>query len=88
MRCCNVRSWKSAWLFSPMKSRSRCKVPETRTGRLETSDILGHPRGLTFLFVTEMWERFSYYSMRALLVLYMVKYLFDPGAARACSATR
>jgi len=37
--------------------------------------FLGHPRGLTFLFTTEMWERFSYYGMRALLVLYMVKYL-------------
>jgi POT family proton-dependent oligopeptide transporter len=41
-------------------------------------DILGHPRGLTYLFATEMWERFSYYGMRALLVLYMVKYLLDP----------
>jgi proton-dependent oligopeptide transporter, POT family len=41
-------------------------------------DFLGHPRGLSFLFATEMWERFSYYGMRALLVLYMVKYLFQP----------
>jgi POT family proton-dependent oligopeptide transporter len=41
-------------------------------------DLFGHPRGLTFLFTTEMWERFSYYGMRALLVLYMVKYLFEP----------
>jgi POT family proton-dependent oligopeptide transporter len=32
----------------------------------------GHPRGLYVLFFTEMWERFSYYGMRALLVLYMV----------------
>src|ERR1044071_7730271 len=31
----------------------------------------GHPRGLTTLFFTEMWERFSYYGMRALLVLFM-----------------
>lgn len=43
--------------------------------------FLGHPRGLTFLFATEMWERFSYYGMRALLVLYMVKYVLLPGAA-------
>ena len=42
------------------------------------SDLLGHPRGLAFLFATEMWERFSYYGMRALLVLYMVKYLLLP----------
>ena len=44
----------------------------------EESDLFGHPRGLTFLFATEMWERFSYYGMRALLVLYMVKYLLLP----------
>ena len=42
-------------------------------------DLFGHPRGLAFLFATEMWERFSYYGMRALLTLYMVKYLFLPG---------
>ena len=41
-------------------------------------DLFGHPRGLTFLFTTEMWERFSYYGMRALLVLYMTKYLLTP----------
>jgi proton-dependent oligopeptide transporter, POT family len=45
------------------------------------SDLFGHPRALTFLFATEMWERFSYYGMRALLVLYMVKYLLLPGQA-------
>jgi len=38
-------------------------------------DLWGHPRGLFVLFLTEMWERFSYYGMRALLVYYMVKYL-------------
>ena len=34
--------------------------------------FLGHPRGLATLFFTEMWERFSYYGMRALLVLFLV----------------
>ena len=38
--------------------------------------FFGHPVGLFVLFVTEMWERFSYYGMRSLLVLYMVNYLF------------
>ena len=38
-------------------------------------DLLGHPKGLFVLFFTEMWERFSYYGMRALLVLYMTKHL-------------
>jgi POT family proton-dependent oligopeptide transporter len=42
-------------------------------------DLFGHPKGLTVLFVTEMWERFSYYAMASLLVLYMVKYLLLPG---------
>jgi POT family proton-dependent oligopeptide transporter len=41
-------------------------------------EAFGHPRALAFLFATEMWERFSYYGMRSLLVLYMVKYLLAP----------
>ncbi len=41
----------------------------------ETSVRKGHPKGLYFLFFTEMWERFSYYGMRALLVYYMTKQL-------------
>jgi len=40
---------------------------------------LGHPRGLFTLFFTEMWERFSYYGMRALLVLYMTGSTIQPG---------
>lgn len=36
------------------------------------NDLQGHPRGLSTLFFTEMWERFSFYGMRALLVLFMV----------------
>jgi len=51
-------------------------VPQYNRGA--RGDIFGHPRGLAYLFATEMWERFSYYGMRALLVLYMVKYLLDP----------
>ena len=43
------------------------------------ADLFGHPRGLTYLFTTEMWERFSYYGMRSLLVLYMTKYLLLAG---------
>ena len=41
--------------------------------------FLGHPRGLWYLAFTEAWERFSYYGMQSLLVLYMVKYLLLPG---------
>src|SRR5262245_43521916 len=50
---------------------------DTRPGAQE---FLGHPKGLTFLFATEMWERFSYYGMKALLVLYMVNYLLTERA--------
>ncbi|HEX4600274.1 MAG TPA: peptide MFS transporter [Gemmatimonadales bacterium] len=44
----------------------------------DTAGWAGHPRGLSTLFFTEMWERFSYYGMRAFLILYMVHALgFD-----------
>ncbi|OJV56036.1 MAG: MFS transporter [Bacteroidetes bacterium 43-16] len=39
----------------------------------------GHPKGLYLLFFTEMWERFSYYGMRAILILYLTKKLFEGG---------
>jgi proton-dependent oligopeptide transporter, POT family len=42
-------------------------VPET----VRDTSFFGHPRGLSTLFFTEMWERFSYYGMRALLILFM-----------------
>ncbi|MCW8979895.1 MAG: oligopeptide:H+ symporter, partial [Altibacter sp.] len=41
--------------------------------------VLGHPAGLFVLFFTEMWERFSYYGMRALLVLFFTASLMDGG---------
>jgi len=50
-------------------------------GAFQTGTIYGHPRGLAYLAFTEMWERFSYYGMTALLTLYMVKQLLLPGHA-------
>lgn len=49
-------------------------TPEPVPGDIvqDTSGLFGHPKGLTTLFFTELWERFSYYGMRAILVLYMV----------------
>jgi len=45
-------------------------------------ELLGHPIGLSICFLTEMWERFSYYGMRTILVLYLVKYhLYSAGEA-------
>jgi POT family proton-dependent oligopeptide transporter len=45
-------------------------------------EFAGHPKGLYVLFFAEMWERFSYYGMRALLIFYLTKHwLFDDGKA-------
>lgn len=43
------------------------------------TNVLGHPAGLFVLFFTEMWERFSYYGMRALLVLFLTSAILDGG---------
>ena len=46
-------------------------------------EFAGHPKGLYMLFFAEMWERFSFYGMRALLVFYLTKHwLFDDGKAQ------
>ena len=45
--------------------------------------VLGHPAGLFVLFFTEMWERFSYYGMRALLVMFFTASLLDGGLGLA-----
>ncbi len=45
----------------------------------QDTGFFGHPRGLSTLFFTEMWERFSYYGMRALLTLYMTSKAVDGG---------
>ena len=39
-----------------------------------SADFLGHPKGVYICFFTEMWERFSFYGMKALLLLYLTKY--------------
>lgn len=47
-----------------------------------SEEVVGHPRGLFVLFYAEMWERFSYYGMRALLILYLTKFwLYSDGKA-------
>lgn len=58
-------------------------TPVDASGASSTAGIdrgfFGHPRGLSTLFFTEMWERFSYYGMRAILTLYMTKALAEGG---------
>ena len=48
------------------------KLPDVRPHPPQEETLFGHPLGLFLLFCVEMWERFSYYGMRALLVLYLV----------------
>ena len=47
---------------------------------MKQKELFGHPVGLYVLFFTEMWERFSYYGMRAILVLYLVQSTSDTNA--------
>ncbi len=54
-------------------------TPEPRFSEPEDRSFLGHPKGLGYLAFTEAWERFSFYGMQALLVLYMTKSLLLPG---------
>ncbi|MGH7670641.1 MAG: peptide MFS transporter [Gemmatimonadaceae bacterium] len=59
-----------------------------RSSALDDRGFFGHPRGLSTLFFTEMWERFSYYGMRAFLILYMVHVLkFDDAHAGSIYGT-
>ena len=45
-----------------------------------TDELFGHPKGLYICFATELWERFSFYGMKYLLLLYLTKYhLFSDG---------
>ncbi len=48
------------------------KALETTTPTTETATLFGHPRGLATLFFTEMWERFTYYGIQSILILFMV----------------
>jgi POT family proton-dependent oligopeptide transporter len=61
-------------MSTPIDATGASSTPATRDG-----GFFGHPRGLSTLFFTEMWERFSYYGMRAILTLYMTKTLAEGG---------
>lgn len=54
---------------------------EQSSQQISDTKFFGHPEGLTTLFFTEMWERMSYYGMRALLVLFMTATLQEGGLA-------
>lgn len=54
-------------------------IVDAPAGPVRKGGFLGHPWGLAFLCFAEAWERFSYYGMQALLVLYMTQQLLLPG---------
>ena len=56
----------------------RSPLEEFQEGTKSQTSFIGHPPGLGWLSMSEVWERFSYYGMQALLVLYMTNYLFKP----------
>jgi POT family proton-dependent oligopeptide transporter len=58
------------------------KLPPAERRPAEASTLFGHPTGLAVLAGTELWERFSFFGMQALLMLYMTKYLLLPEHAR------
>ena len=60
-------------------TRETMTTAEATSPRAGAPTFFGHPRGLFYLAFTEAWERFSYYGMTALLVLYMVNQLLLPG---------
>ena len=49
---------------------------DSKTVATEEPQLFGHPKGLFYLFFAELWERFSFYGMRALLTLYMIEKIF------------
>lgn len=54
-------------------------MSDTSTEQFFKNTVLGHPSGLFVLFFTEMWERFSYYGMRSLLILFFTASIMDEG---------
>lgn len=54
-------------------------IKHLSTRSVDDKMVLGHPAGLFVLFFTEMWERFSYYGMRALLTLFLVSEIANGG---------
>jgi POT family proton-dependent oligopeptide transporter len=63
-------------------------MTEHTTDLVTDRGFLGHPRGLAVLFFAEMWERFSYYGMRGLLILYLTKHwLFSDASASGIYAS-
>ena len=61
-------------------------MAESSITTTEKNELFGHPKGLFYLFFAELWERFSFYGMRALLTLYMTNEIFEALASRDFAA--
>lgn len=68
----------TGFLLSTGAGSNRGAQIMTTQAQPRSGPVQGHPRGLAYLAFTEMWERFSYYGMTALLTLYMTKQLLLP----------
>src|ERR1700712_1200528 len=69
MRCCHLMA----------RPRPTLASEDAMTKAKSDTAFLGHPSGLGWLSGSEFWERFSYYGMAGLLVLYMTHQLLNPG---------
>src|SRR5437762_5478777 len=82
--CCSGRSSipipHDRTISSTERARTRMTQPVVSSSKADRG-WFGHPRGLSTLFFTEMWERFSFYGLRALLVLYMTAAVANGGLA-------
>ena len=74
--------------FGPFRDRDLCRVKAMSTSAPAGKQWFGHPRGLSTLFFTEMWERFSYYGMRGMLVLFLVASVQTGGFGMTDQAAR
>src|SRR6185312_10649520 len=68
-----------------MSTASMPSTVTTASGPTADRSFFGHPRGLATLFMTEMWERFSYYGMRAILIYYLTSTIARGGMGFADS---
>ena len=73
-RCCNTSVRLRAFMRMDRYHRMTDVQPlrPQQSRRAMSAQLFGHPLGLATLFLTEMWERFTYYGMRAILVLFLV----------------
>src|SRR6218665_2622516 len=69
---------KSAAIFTASNGRRPGRMTDITTDLPQDKSFWGHPKGLGYIVFTEAWERFSFYGMQALLVLYMAGHLFKP----------